>query len=180
MGYDRKVNSPGIAGGFTLIEILVVTFIVAIMIGMVVLNLTRSNSDILRDEAERLTVLLYGAREEAVLRGQLVALEMRPNGYRFLYVDEKNTFATFKDGPLVGRDFPDDMRATFEVEGRQPSGRHGLIMDPSSALPSFVVSLSLHDARWWVLGQNNGSICSTPQADRCPSPPIRTNASPST
>jgi type II secretion system protein H len=177
MGHDGKINALRVSAGFTLIEILVVTFIVASMLGMVALNLIRSDSDILRDEAERLTLLLYGAREEAVLRGQLIALEFRSDGYRFLYVGEKGAFTAFKDGPLVGRDFPGDVRAKIEVEGRQPTGRHGLVMDPSSALPSFNVSLTLHDARWWVLGQNNGTICSTAEADRCPPTPGRANAS---
>jgi general secretion pathway protein H len=177
MGHHGKINALRVSAGFTLIEILVVTFIVAAMLGMVALNLVRSDSDILRDEAERLTLLLYSAREEAVLRGQLVAFELRSDGYRFLYVGEKGAFTAFRDGPLVGRDFPGDIRARMEVEGRQPTGRHGLVMDPSSALPSFNVSLTLHEARWWVVGQNNGTICFTLEANHCPTTPVRANAS---
>ncbi|HKQ30950.1 MAG TPA: GspH/FimT family pseudopilin [Burkholderiales bacterium] len=180
MGHYGKIAFPRGAAGFTLIEILVVTFIVAAMLGMAALNLVRSDSDILRDEAERLTLLLYSAREEAVLRGQLVAFEMRTDGYRFLYVGDKGAFTTFKDGPLAGRNFTDDIRAKLEVEGLQPTGRHGLVIDPTSALPSFNVSFTLHDARWWVLGQNNGTICFTADPGRCPAPPqapARANAS---
>jgi type II secretion system protein H len=175
MGHFRK-KTPRFTAGFTLIEILVVTFVVATMIGMLVLHMTRSDRDLLRDEADRLTVLLYGAREEAVLRGQLIALELNPTGYRFLYV-EKDAFTPFKDGPLVGRDFADNIRVQLEVEGQPPAGRHGLVIDPTSTLPTFNFTLSLNDARWWILGQNNGTICSTPEATRCPPPPARTNAS---
>jgi general secretion pathway protein H len=176
MGRHGEVRLPRLAAGFTLIEILVVTFVIATMLGMAALHLTRSDGQLLRDEAERLTVLLYSAREEAVLRGQIVALELRPDGYRFLHV-ENNAFTAFKDGPLVGREFSDKIRVQLEVEGKQPTGRHGLVIDPTSALPTFNFTLTLNDAKWWVLGENNGTICSTSDAKRCPVPPPRTNAS---
>jgi general secretion pathway protein H len=147
--------------GLTLIEILVVTFILAIMIGLVALRLTRDDRDLARDEADRLVVVLQSAREEAILRGDLFALELRAEGYRFLRPDGKGKLVTVDDGPLMPRQLPEPMRLRLELEGQSMPGRQGIVFDPSGALPAFNIALTLNDARWWVRAQNNGKICST-------------------
>jgi general secretion pathway protein H len=151
--------------GFTLIEVLVVTFILAAMIGFVTLQLTRSDSDLLKDEADRLATLLHSAHEEAILRGQLIAFEMQSGNYRFLYV-EKETFAAFEQGPLSAQRFPSDISVRLEVEGRPAvNGRQRLIFDPSGALPSFRIGFSRRQADWWVQGSPDGKIRSLAKPD---------------
>lgn len=145
--------------GFTLIEVLVVTFILAAMIGFVTLQLTRSDDDLLKDEADRLAMLLYSAREEAILRGQLVVFEMQADGYRFLYVDEKKTFAPFTQGLLAHQRFPSDINTRFDIDGQSTSGvRQRLLFDPSGALPPFRIGFTRRSGAWWVQGSADGKI----------------------
>lgn len=146
-----------------------VTFILAAMLGMVTLRLIRSDSDLLQDEADRLVMLLHSAREESILRGQLIAFEMRPDGYRFLHIGEQGAFTVFEDGPLAARNLPPDMRGRLEIEGQQASGRHGLVLDPSSALPTFRIGFTLNRTDWWIQGGQDGKIRSLPTTDDKPS-----------
>ena len=156
--------------GFTLIEILVVTFILAVMIGLVALRLTRDDRDLVRDEAERLVLLLQAAREEAILRGSLLALEMGPADYRFLRLDfprldDKGKFVPIADAPLTPRRLPERMDVRLELEGQLNTKSQVIVLDPSGVLPIFRIVFTLNDTRWWVLGQQDGIIRSAATAD---------------
>lgn len=151
--------------GLTLIEVLVVTFILAVMIGVVTLRLTRDDRDVVRDEADRLVVLLHAAREEAILQGGLLMLDMRPTTYRFLRPDDKGKFVPVAEAPFTPRHLPERMDLRLELEG-QP-GPQGIVLDPSGVLPAFRIAFTLNNARWWVLGQNDGKVCSTIEPREC-------------
>ncbi len=142
-----------------------VTFILAIMIGLVALRLTRDDRDLVRDEADRLVLLLQAAREETILQGSLLAFEMQEHGYRFLRPNDKGKFISIDDGLLAPRQLPERMDARLELEGQPATGPRGMVLDPSGALPAFRIAFILNDARWWVLGQQDGKIRSTPTAD---------------
>jgi len=62
---------PTRAPGFTLIELVVILLLLAIVLGMVGVNLARDDSGRLRDEAARLDVSIKAARQEAVLQGRI-------------------------------------------------------------------------------------------------------------
>lgn len=154
--------------GFTLVEILVVVFILAAVLGMVTLRLTRDDRDLVREEADRLVVLLQAAREEAILRGGLFAFEMTQEGYRFLQPGEKNKLVAVSDGPLTSRQFPPRMEVRLEIDGQPGSERQAMVLDPGGMFPGFTVAFTLNDARWWVLGGEDGRIRSTPTRDAKP------------
>ncbi len=151
--------------GFTLIEILVVLFIMAAVLGMATLQLMRDNRDVVRDEADRLIVILQAAREDTILQGSLLTFEMRPEGYRFLQPGEKGKFIPIGVGPLAPRQWQEPMQARLEIDGQPALGRQSMVLDPSGSLPLFNIVFTLHDARWWVLGQQDGKIRSAPTAD---------------
>ena len=75
--------------GFTLIELLVVIFILGGLIGLAVLTIgsTHSSRDI-RDEAQRLAVLITVLADEAVLDGREYGLLIEDGGYRVLHHDQ--------------------------------------------------------------------------------------------
>lgn len=152
--------------GFTLIEILVVVLILSAVLGMVTLRLTRDDRDLVRDEADRLVLLLQAAREEAILQGGLFAFEMTKEGYRFLRPGEKGKLTPVGDGPLAPHKFQQPrMEVRLEIEGQPPSERQGMVLDPGGALPGFSVQFLLNDSRWWVLGGQDGKIRSVPTPD---------------
>lgn len=86
-GSSRRPRRPG---GFTLVELLAVLFIVALAVSAVALAFRDSESDRLQREAERLSLLLESARVEARTSGLTVTwlpldgAEAPQPGFRFL------------------------------------------------------------------------------------------------
>lgn len=75
---DRR-NSPN---GFTLVEMMVVIFLLGLASAAVILTLPGSDSAA-RKEAERLAARIAAARDEAVLQSRPVAVWVRTSGYGF-------------------------------------------------------------------------------------------------
>lgn len=156
------------SSGFTLIEVLVVVLIISAVLGMVTLRLTRDDRDLVRDEADRFVILLQTARDESILRGGLLALEMDAEGYRFLQPSqdkEKDEFVPMHDSPFTPRRFPPHMDVHLEIEGQVSGERQGLVLDPGGNLPAFSVVFTLNESRWWVIGSQDGKIRSVQTPD---------------
>jgi general secretion pathway protein H len=74
--------SIGRANGFSLVEMLVVLFVIGLLAAVVVLSMP-GDERILRDEAERFAARTIAARDEAIVGGAPVALVVGPAGYYF-------------------------------------------------------------------------------------------------
>jgi len=74
--------------GFTLVEIMVVMVIIGITLGLASLNAIPSPRQDLQAEAQRLTLLLQLARDEAIVRNRPVTFEATPERYHFLVRNE--------------------------------------------------------------------------------------------
>jgi general secretion pathway protein H len=74
--------------GFTLVEIMVVMVIIGVTLGLASLNAMPSPRQDLQKEAQRLTLLLQLARDEAIVRNRPVTFEATPEHYRFLVRNE--------------------------------------------------------------------------------------------
>lgn len=96
--------------GFTLLEILVVVFIIAIIAGFAVLSIDgRAGADRLQTEAERLQALMQIAAEDAVLFGVEIGLDLTTDGYRFLRLEADGwTPIDGSQTPLRARALPAD------------------------------------------------------------------------
>jgi general secretion pathway protein H len=92
--------------GFTLLEILVVVVIAGITLGLVSLNVMPSERKVLENEAQRISLLMQLARDEAIVRNQPIALEFVQNGYRFLVRDNNEWRLLTRDEELRERRFP--------------------------------------------------------------------------
>ena len=149
--------------GFTLIEIMVVLLIVAIMIGMVGINLQRGDNNRVQEEADRIVILLQAAREEAILQGQVFAVQFTKNGYRFLRLSNKGKLELIeKDDVLSPRSLQDGVTLSFTLDGVAADTEAGLILDPSGSFTPFVLTLRAGEAAWQALGLANGKIQSKP------------------
>ncbi|MEO1244073.1 MAG: type II secretion system minor pseudopilin GspH [Pseudomonadota bacterium] len=74
--------------GFTLLEVLVVVFIIAVISGVSVLSLgVLSNERDVEREATRAMALFAIAKDEAMLQGREFGVEFQRSGYRFVEYD---------------------------------------------------------------------------------------------
>jgi general secretion pathway protein H len=157
----RTVPKP--MSGFTLIEIMVVLLIIAITIGMVGINLQRGDNDRVREEADRIVILLQAAREEAILQGQVFAVQFNTDGYRFLRLNNNGRLEQIEqDDVLMPRSLPDGVTLSFTLDGAVADSEAGLILDPSGSFIPFVLTLHAGEATWQALGLVNGKIQSKP------------------
>jgi general secretion pathway protein H len=106
-------------GGFTLVEIMVVMVIIGVTLGLVSLNAMPSPRQDLQKEAQRLTLLLQLARDEAIVRNRPVTFEATPERYHFLVRNEARWDLITNDDLLREREFK--------------NGPLTLLLDPASA-----------------------------------------------
>jgi general secretion pathway protein H len=147
------------ARGFTFIELVVTLLILGVIISLIGLNLVPNDSDRARDEAQQLTLLIQSARDEAILRGVVYALQMTENGYRFLRLNDEGRLAPFPAGDLFGpRALPERVTVALVVEGLPETDAAGLILDSSGLLPAFVITLRAGRAVWYIEPEADGKL----------------------
>lgn len=104
--------------GFTLVEILVVIFIIALIITMVGLRGGGARErQALREEAQRLRQLVTLAAEESVLGSRQVGIVFQADGYRFLLLDGQRWREMDDDGFLRARQLPGGITLELHIEG---------------------------------------------------------------
>jgi len=159
----RPRSAPGRARGFTLLEILVVVVIIGVIVGLAGAQLMRSPGEIVRDESERLALLLTAAREEAIMQGRVFAFGAGRDSYRFLRLERDGKLKVTKDDEMLRpRQLPRGVTIeSLQIEGVTPgddSQPQGVILQPSGDLPAFRILLAGSGARWTVVGNPDGTI----------------------
>ena len=159
--------------GFTLLEVVVVLLIITIILGMVGVNLTRNPADTLRDEADRLALVLQNAQQQAILEGKPYGFTFTEKGYLFLRLDANYHLVPIEtDELLTPRELPPAITLTpsetteKNAKPTDPNKRYDLIVfDPSGEFPVFNLVLSIGDLYWYVRGQSDGQVLSSPLAE---------------
>ena len=115
-------------GGFTLLELLVVVFIIGIMAAMFTLSVgIAGGSDVeLRREAERLQTLLKLALEDANFQARDLGIRFYPDSYEFSLLDlgpllvdiTDDQWTVLKEDALTGHELPPVFRYELEIEGK--------------------------------------------------------------
>lgn len=93
------------ARGFTLIELLVVMVILGITLGLVSLNALPGKEQGIREDAQRIALLLQVARDEAIVRNRQIAFEAGTEGYRFMIRNDTQWELPQQDDMLRERSF---------------------------------------------------------------------------
>jgi general secretion pathway protein H len=90
--------------GFTLLELLIVILIMGVVLGAVSLKAAQTNKQILQQDVQRLAALMQLARDEAIVKNQLIALELDTDRYRF-FIKNDNGWQVLQDDVLHERIF---------------------------------------------------------------------------
>lgn len=97
--YDKKRSI-----GFTLLELLIVMLIMGVVLGAVGLNAAQTNNQILQQDVQRLAALMQLARDEAIVKNRLIAVELDAKRYRF-FIKNDNGWQVLQDDVLRERIF---------------------------------------------------------------------------
>ena len=146
--------------GFTLIEILVVLAIIGVMLVSVAIKTFPDERQILRQEAERLGLLLEQARDEAFTSGRSIAWSMQNNTYGFSRLNAERQWAPIAENPALRmRTLPAPVTLTVvTINQEKVPLNERLIFTPSGLNSSFTATLALHDHRVHLSGDSAGRV----------------------
>jgi len=108
--------------GFTLLELLVVTAMIAILVTIAVVSFNLLGGDrSLQQEANRLSAIVQAVSEEAQMQGRDFGLELTLEGYRFVEFDPLfNVWvAVAGDDLLKQTELPERMEFELQLEGHR-------------------------------------------------------------
>jgi len=118
---NSPARSPGCSAGFTLLELLVVLVLIGIIFSFAVLSLGGDDlAGMMKRETRRLGTLLDLASDEAVTRGEEMAVHFTSAGYEFLILKDGKWQAPEADNLLQSREMPSDIEIRLEVDGDNP------------------------------------------------------------
>jgi general secretion pathway protein H len=109
------------SSGFTLLELMVVLVLVGIIFSFAMLSLGGDDlAELMEQETRRLGTLLGLVSDEAVLRGEEMAVHFTDTGYEFLILNGNQWQAPEDDRLLQARSLPADIEIRLEVDGDPP------------------------------------------------------------
>jgi general secretion pathway protein H len=112
------------SAGFTLIEILVVVFIIGILVSVTLISVSALGRDNeLRDETRRLVGILEAVQEQAQMEGRDFGLRLQEQQYEFLVYDPRKDLWQAVDGDdlLRPRSLPPGLSFHLRLDGREAS-----------------------------------------------------------
>ncbi|AOX99554.1 GspH/FimT family pseudopilin [Jeongeupia sp. USM3] len=153
--------------GFTLVEILVALAIVGLILGLAVVRLNDSDATTLSREAERLALLLDGARDAAINSGRATAWSSDGRGYQFWLLDDQNGWqAIGADEVLRAREWPEGIAlSALTVDLRERPIGERIVFEPSGVNAPFRVELRLGEVRWRLDGDAMGRVVARAVSD---------------
>lgn len=133
------------AGGYTLIEMLVVILVMGLFLGLVSAIVRPDERSRLHTEAERLAHLLNLAAAESRLTGKTIRWTSDNHGYRFLRLQEDDNWFEVQDSDLLRpRSMPDGIAITgLRIESTQRQNAMRLDFRPHGLPLAYNIDLSL-------------------------------------
>jgi len=141
------------SSGFTLIEIMVVVFLIALTAGIVSVKFRHDSSQIVETEARRFVALVEQMCQESVIQGRVFAVTRTgATGYRFVIFDDGEWLAVKQDDMFRPRELPDDISLKLDVEGAGTSeDKSYLRCEPDGFMTPFSAVFDLEGVRYQVL-----------------------------
>jgi general secretion pathway protein H len=110
--------------GFTLLEIMLVIFLMGVMVSGVIMTMSTAGADSkLKKEAARFVGILELAEEEALLRSLEMGLIIEDNQYKFVYLDDDSHWKELTESKFFTQiTLPEEMLLTLELSGLKAEG----------------------------------------------------------
>lgn len=141
--------------GFTLVELMVTLAIVGLVASGISLSLNVLHGRDVEREVERLRQVLEATAERAQIRGQSVAIELLPDGYRLSQRDTADQWTLLDEPPLfTERRFPQALQ--WAPEHLAPGQARRLVF--SQRAPHFTLVLQTSTQRFRLNGRITGAV----------------------
>lgn len=152
--------TPSFQSGFTLIELLVALVVMGIALGMAVVQLMPDDRSVLRDEAQRLALLLENAGMEARASGQPLAWSAEKNGYSFWKKNNYGKWVRLEDDAIFRpRTLPDGLGITeVSVETQPLKPGEPMSLNAFSFTLPFLIRMTGKHASASVTGNSTGAV----------------------
>jgi len=118
-------------------------------LSLATLRIGGESEQAVRDEAQRLEALLQLAKNQAVLQGRELALNILENGYGFMILDDDKWVSLEGDEVLRHRDVPDEIELHLLIDGeavdlskqQDPKDRSLVLIMSSGEITPFVLTM---------------------------------------
>lgn len=146
--------------GFTLLEMLVTLVVASIMLSVVTLNLMPSAQSVLREESQRLALLMENGAMSSQAGGQALAWSGTGNSYRFwLRTKEGEWVRIERDNLLHPRNLPEAVRiGEVSFNGRRIEPGSLVMLSPELSAKDFSVKLLSENLSSDVVGNGLGKV----------------------
>jgi general secretion pathway protein H len=153
-------------GGFTLIEILVVVLLIAITATLVTVNLQPRPDKRAKLEADRFAALVGQAREESILQGRAIAVEVdaKGDGYRFLAQGNDGWKLIEKDDLLRPRKVPEPLSIRIKLPSQTDTANDKIICQIDGSVSTFDVTIGTKQLGYIVSVDESQKITVKPTA----------------
>lgn len=148
------------ARGFTLLEMLVVLVVASIMLTVVTLNLMPSAQTVLREESQRLALLMENGAMSAQAGGQALAWSGTGSSYRFWQRSKEGEWLRIeRDNLLHPRNLPQAVTiGEVSFNGRRLEPGSLVVLSPELSAKEFRVSLLSENLSSDVVGNGLGKV----------------------
>jgi len=148
------------ARGFTLLEMLVVLVVASIMLSVVTLNLMPSAQTVLREESQRLALLMENGAMSSQAGGQPLAWSGTGNSYRFWMRNKEGEWVRIeRDNLLHPRNLPEAVHigdVSFNGHRIEPGAL--VVLSPELSAKDFRVTLLSEDLVSDIVGNGLGKV----------------------
>ncbi len=161
--------------GFTLVELLAALVIMGIALGIAAVQLMPDERTTLREESERLALLLENAGLEARSRGQDMAWSTDKSGYLFWKKNNFNDWVRIvDDNAFRPRTLPEGIRIDEVTVEALPlkSGEQLALSASAFALP-FKIGMTSASARAEIIGKSTGEVIAQQGPSTAPAHALR-------
>ena len=138
--------------GFTLLEIMVVVFLIALTVGVVSLNFRHDKSQLVELEARRFVALVEQMCQESVIQGRVLAVTNEGStAYRFVAFENGDWQEIKQDDIFRLRQLPEDISLNLDIEEiAQSKDKPYLRCEPDGFMTPFSAVFDLEGVRYRV------------------------------